>query len=395
MSSTRAIAVITEINETDETNLFGSIHDFCKELAEYTETKGGLFYVASLAMYTGHERLGYMLENNRWVKTYVPEADCIYNRIHSRKTERSPKFQEFLQHLQNSHIPIFNERFLHKWEVYYHLANYDYLCPFLPETQMLTSKQTLEQFLAKYETVFIKPIYGSQGKKIFRIQKKENHFLLQYSTFSMEKEQIYPSVSALFPALKERIRQPVIIQQGIPLQTYKSRPVDFRLLCHRVNDGKWKLTSAVARVASEENFVSNVARGGELFHINHILNELYEPGINTSQKNFLKELSLEIAAALSASTTGLYGEFGIDLALDTRGKPWIIEVNTKPSKNFDTPLSAKRIRPSAKAIIDYCTYLINKKERDFLDFLRLFNDPPTSRTRIRNGNCETSLSLRN
>jgi glutathione synthase/RimK-type ligase-like ATP-grasp enzyme len=365
MNSTRAIAVITEISETNETNHFGSIHDFCIELAEYAERKGFLFYVTSLTIYTGNERLGYMWENNSWVKTLVPEAGCIYNRIHSRKTEHSPKFQEFLQHLQNNHIPIFNERYLNKWEVYHCLSNYEYLCPFLPETQMFTSKQTLEQFLNEYETVFIKPIHGSQGKKIFRIQKKEGHFLLDYSTFSVEKEQIYSSVSALFLALKERIKQPVIIQQGVPLQTYKNRPVDFRLLCHRVNDSKWQVTSSVARVASEESFVSNAARGGELFHINDMLKELYEPSTSTLQKNFLKELSLEIAAALSASTAGLYGEFGIDLALDTCGKSWVIEVNTKPSKNLDMPFSARRIRPSAKAIIDYCTYLINQKEEGF------------------------------
>jgi hypothetical protein len=359
---TSAVAVVTEISETNETVHFGSIHDFCIELAEYAKQKGILLYVTSLSSYTGNERLGYVWENNNWLKIPVPEAACIYNRIHSRKTEHSAKFQDFVQHLQKNSIPMFNQRFLNKWEVYRILSDYEYLRPFLPETQILTSKQTLEQFLAQYETVFVKPIHGSQGRKIFRIQKIEDSFQLDYSTFSSEKEQIYSSISKLFLALKERIKQPVIIQKGVPLQTYKNRPVDFRLLCHRVNESKWQVTSSVARVASEENFVSNAARGGEIFHMNHILKELYEPNISILQRQFLKELSLEIATALSASVDSLYGEFGVDLALDCHGKAWVIEVNTKPSKNFDAPLSTKRIRPSAKAIIDYCHYLINQKE---------------------------------
>jgi glutathione synthase/RimK-type ligase-like ATP-grasp enzyme len=354
-----AIAVITEISETNETVHFGSIHDFCSELAEYAKQKGILFYVTSLSIYTENEPLGYVWENGTWIKAPVPLADCIYNRIHSRKTEHSLKFQQFIHHLQNNDIPIFNKQFLNKWEVYCALANYDYLLPYLPETQLFTSKQTLEEFLTKYKTIFIKPIHGSQGKKIFRIQQAEEYYLLDYSTFSAEKEQLYPSVSALFLALKERIKHPVIIQKGLQLQTYENRPLDFRLLCHRINESKWQVTSSVTRVASEGNFVSNAAQGGEILQLNDILNKLYGPKTSRLQKKFLKELAIEIATALSGAIDGLYGEFGVDLALDRDGKPWVIEVNTKPSKNFDTPFSTKQIRPSVKAIIDYCIYLIN------------------------------------
>jgi hypothetical protein len=41
--------------------------------------------------------------------------------------------------------------------------------------------------------------------------------------------------------------------------------------------------------------------------------------------------------------------------VDQEGKLWIIEVNSKPSKNFEDGLG--KIRPSAKALIQFCTLL--------------------------------------
>jgi hypothetical protein len=45
------------------------------------------------------------------------------------------------------------------------------------------------------------------------------------------------------------------------------------------------------------------------------------------------------------------------MAVSEDQKPWILEVNTKPSKNIEYSLNPS-IRPSAKAIIRYC-YLIS------------------------------------
>ena len=66
----------------------------------------------------------------------------------------------------------------------------------------------------------------------------------------------------------------------------------------------------------------------------------------------MKELAVEIASLISRNSEGLTGELGIDIGIDTEGNPWLIEVNSKPSKNFEE--QEIKIRPSAKAIILYC-----------------------------------------
>jgi glutathione synthase/RimK-type ligase-like ATP-grasp enzyme len=362
MNHPQAIAVMTEIFHTDSHVHFGSIHEFCKELAEYSKQHHLALYVTSLSMYLENEQVGYQWINGEWTKTEVPPAKVIYNRIHSRKAECSCLFERLIHKLKDEHVLLFNRRFLHKWEVYEYLMNHPYLHPYLPKTELFTKKQLLDDFLEQFPVVFIKPIHGSQGRHIFRIKKTESEFLLDYSTFMKDMMQHYPSTSALFTVLKERIKMAAIIQQGIAIQTMEGRPVDFRLLCHRIHDSEWRVTSAVARIAQQEQFVANLARGGEIVSIDAVLHEWYERNRASQQKMLLKEIALETASVLASEADGLYGEFGIDLAIDQENKPWIIEVNTKPSKQTDTAMSNRLIRPSAKAIIDYCLSLIEQKE---------------------------------
>jgi predicted ATP-grasp superfamily ATP-dependent carboligase len=73
------------------------------------------------------------------------------------------------------------------------------------------------------------------------------------------------------------------------------------------------------------------------------------------QLAMMKELAVETASIISQKCDGLIGELGIDIGVDENGKLWIIEVNSKPSKNFED--SDKRIRPSAKALIEYAAAL--------------------------------------
>ena len=73
----------------------------------------------------------------------------------------------------------------------------------------------------------------------------------------------------------------------------------------------------------------------------------------------MKELSLLTAEALSKSSDGLLGELGVDLALDQNNKIWLLEVNSKPSKNFQGTYS--KFRPSVKYIVQYAEALFKER----------------------------------
>lgn len=351
------IGVLTEISTKQGLN-FGSIHDFCHELARYCHANGCLLYIFSLKMYNKDHMTGYCFTDNKWVKTSVPYPDVVHNRIHSRKLEQSKTFLSVTTDFIEKKTPYFNDRFLNKWEVHQILSASEHLIPYLPDSQLLESKAELEKMLHEKKDVFIKPINGSQGKRIFRvIEQEDNSYLLDFTTFSGEINKKYDSFYQLFSALYPRLKKEgFLVQETINLKKYKNHTLDFRFLCHKKDQQNWKVSSSVARTSGDNQFVANLARGGSIHQIKSLLNELYGEKDSLHLRKVLAELSLEIVEVICIQAGGEFGEFGIDLALDEEGKPWIIEVNTKPSKSEDDPKKGK-VRPSARAIINYCLFL--------------------------------------
>ncbi|MBM6617779.1 YheC/YheD family protein [Bacillus suaedaesalsae] len=353
------IGLLTEVKETEYGVSFGSVHEFCVELATYCVKNETLFYVFSLKNYHEPNLKGYVWNGESWELHDVPWPHVVHNRIHSRKREQSTEYQQFTLYLKEKHIPFFNDHFLNKWESHQHLVQQDHLLAYLPHTELLLNFSTLDTFLQQHKSVYIKPIHGSQGRKIFRIEDNGKEYILDYTTFTGDIEKSYETTHDLFIAIRPRLKGAFIIQQGIPLLRYENRILDFRFLCHLNTSNDWKVTSSVARISSPKEFVSNIARGGEIQKVQSVLRELLDPKQAITVGKVLHELAIEIASSIGQSEEGLFGEFGIDLALDENGKPWIIEVNTKPSKNMDASTPSTTIRPSARSVINYCLYLAN------------------------------------
>ncbi|GJM79743.1 hypothetical protein D3C76_1583060 [compost metagenome] len=80
-------------------------------------------------------------------------------------------------------------------------------------------------------------------------------------------------------------------------------------------------------------------------------------GVKGKVASRLKKAALDIAQSVDAQIPAHFGEFGIDLAVETSGRVWLLEVNSKPSKNDNTPMGEGKIRPSVKQVIEYTRYL--------------------------------------
>ncbi|MBT2729067.1 YheC/YheD family protein [Bacillus sp. ISL-75] len=349
------IGLLTDFpsNEEEEPH-FRSIHAFCEELHHGITETGGFFYVFSYDQFLNR---GYYLINGKWSPFEHPLPDVIYNRIHSRKLEHSEPFKHFRKRLETLLIPLFNERFLSKWEVYNQIFHEKHLFPFLPKTKIYT-KEHLYELTQEFETVFIKPVHGSQGRNIMKLKKEEDsQFSLQTSIVALnDRSRNKYHLDEVHHLIKQILHNRFyIVQQGIELVTFESCAMDFRVLCHKNLNNHWQVTSIVARVASENEFVSNIARGGRILRPLNVLHTCLGHKKSIEVLALMKELALETASTISGSSTGITGELGIDIGVDQEGQLWIIEVNSKPSKNFEDGLG--KIRPSAKALIQFCTLL--------------------------------------
>lgn len=364
------VGLLTDfISDTDTPN-FRNIHLFCEELHQGLSELGGFFYVFTYKNFSGTEVSGYYKENGKWVFSELPYPDVIYNRIHSRKLEQVKSFLNFRKKLEQCNIPFFNDRFLSKWEVHEKLLQDDTICPFIPETQIYTN-ESLVNFIGKYNTIFIKPIHGSQGKNIIKLGKEMDQYVFQ-STLNVISDKIIKKLSLdeIFHQLNLLLRNKIyIIQQGIPLATHEAKTIDFRVLCHTNQNHLWDVTSIVARISGESQFVSNIAQGGKTTNALTTLRLLFDKKKAKEIILQMKKLSIEAAEFISSHSEGIIGELGIDIGVDQSGKVWLIEINSKPSKNFTD--NTVKIRPSAKAILQFCTKLafdaLQVKEESSLD----------------------------
>ncbi|WP_066058922.1 YheC/YheD family endospore coat-associated protein [Robertmurraya korlensis] len=344
------VALMTDSTETNNLPNFRSVHTFCEELHYHTQQTGGLFYVFKSDDFSIDEISGYYY-NEGWKKHIFPPPDVIYNRIHSRLKERSDHFNNIKNEMTKMNIPFFNDRFLSKWDVHALLIEEDHLHPHLPETRLFSEANFLE-LLNKHSSLFIKPIHGSQGRKILHLYKESHSFIVKVSTGTQSDDFMsFTNVEHFFKWFSRfRRKTTYIIQQGIPLLLYKNRHIDFRVLCHQNHHNSWKVTSVVARISAEKQFVANIARGGETYKPIKALTELFERNVAIQQLALMKELAKEIASIISKNTEGITGELGLDIGVDQDGKLWLIEVNSKPSKNFEE--QEIKIRPSTKAIME-------------------------------------------
>ncbi|MFB9327502.1 YheC/YheD family protein [Paenibacillus aurantiacus] len=342
---------------------FGSITMFCKELVDACAVYGAhVYFFTTEGIGDSHQHVNGWVYAGGWRKIAVPVADVISNRLTSRKLENKPSVQHFFREVKSRHhTVVFNEKFLDKPEVFEALGRDRTLVKYLPESHVLRNYAMLKSMCSKYSTVFLKPVRGSLGKGIIRITRlDQENFVAHHATVGGTRKQNYSNLLKLFSSISGKMKSVRYqIQQGLNLIDIGGRPVDFRALVQKNEQGKWSMTSIVARTAGSHHFVSNLARGGTLSTVKEAV---AKSNLSNAQGHDafarLQRAALDIAQGIDTQIPAHFGELGIDLALDTNGRVWLLEVNSKPSKNDNTPLQPdQKIRPSVRNLMRYARHL--------------------------------------
>jgi glutathione synthase/RimK-type ligase-like ATP-grasp enzyme len=218
----------------------------------------------------------------------------------------------------------------------------------------------LRSMCSRHPSVFLKPVRGSLGKGIIRINRVgQENWQASYATLNGTKKMMFINLAKLYASIAGKMKSVrYLIQQGLSLIEIGGRPVDFRALTQKNADGEWTVTSVVSRTAGSDHFVSNLARGGTLSKTREAIAKSNLPAVFRGDASArLHRAALDIAKGIDTHIPAHFGELGIDLAIDTAGRVWLLEVNSKPSKNDNTPLTEGKIRPSVRMMIQYARYL--------------------------------------
>ncbi|WP_053344896.1 YheC/YheD family endospore coat-associated protein [Peribacillus butanolivorans] len=342
-------ALINQLPLKDGT--FGEMEKFYQEMKSYCHQQGFSFFLVGIQSLKEGVVEGYWPGQNGWQTLTLPIPNVFYNRIHSRRMEESPTFDLFTNELKSYSIPMFNGRFLSKFDVHELLLLENELLSNLPDTILFNEKEAFFTFLENHSVIYLKPSSGSQGRNICRLTQVDGKWKIE-QTGHIQNVHIADTNEKLYNALKKFCRkQAYILQKGISLFEIDQRKVDFRILLHQNEQFQWKVTSMVARIGDPGNIVSNLAQGGMMKNGSDFLKEVFDPQEAGRLHQRLIRLAKKTAHTLAENHDDLFGELGIDLALDVDTHPWIIEVNSKPSKKFQG--NYETFRPSVKSIVEF------------------------------------------
>jgi glutathione synthase/RimK-type ligase-like ATP-grasp enzyme len=208
-----------------------------------------------------------------------------------------------------------------------------------PLTRRL-NQESLTDMLKKHRTVFIKPDKGSGGHGIIRVRKKAK------DVFEVRKgtRRILVSRKNLMGYIRKVTRpsSSYLVQQGIQLARYRGRPFDFRIYMQKPKKS-WIISGKVTRVAASGHFLTNYHQGAKPVTVPKVLKRaLKNDKKAASIIKQINQLSLATARVLDARFPGLR-ELGIDIAMDKKGKLWVLEANTSPGFTTFRLLSKKNM----------------------------------------------------
>lgn len=270
-----------------------------------------------------------MLTMNLSNNSYSESKACLPKVIYNRSSLRNKKTREILNYFIENGSYVFNVTPISNSKYYVNqlLEKESHIAMHLPQT-LFGSKKNLRKLMDQFDCLFIKPCYSSVGKGILYLErhKKLGWFISEKS--ANNKGWGKSEFTNLEKIRIERLFQhrQFIIQEKIPLATYKNRPFDLRVIIQKNSTGHWAITGTAAKLAPKNQLITNVGSGGEFGDLRQFLlaSNLSYPEVE--QK--VHTLALDVASALEKNWPNI-ADLGLDIGITEEGKPYFIECNLR------------------------------------------------------------------
>jgi hypothetical protein len=272
--------------------------------------------------------------SEQWKSGLYPLPQLLYDRIDYDHASQLPLYRRAIRRLLATFgLTLLGKGLPSKWRVYQLLKQDPQLSPFLPETHPCNLKD-IKVRLLQGEALCLKPASGSNGKGVMKLFKKDAQFMvkgrsLRNRSFTKQDTQLDSYLRWLKQVIANRR---YIMQPYLSLSTPEGLPFDLRLLVQKKDDGQWHYTGSVIRCGRKRGITSNIRGGGKAMKAISFLKKHY----NDEQLKHIKSQVIFIYKTLPTFLESQHGsllELGIDMGIDSEGKVWILEVNSKPGRS--------------------------------------------------------------
>ncbi|RXT07179.1 YheC/YheD family protein [Ammoniphilus sp. CFH 90114] len=272
--------------------------------------------------------MGYALtEVGRWVKRSFDWPDLVIDKYFNVKSRLYKRIRK------HSFLPFIEQELPGKWEIHHVLHDVRELRQHLPETRPY-HRHTLRKMLRKFSLLYVKPMNGTWGRGIVRIERRRKGYLVVGQINRKRQIRRLLAKKEVFNWMDRWVdRSPFVIQQGLLLYLLPDRVADLRVLIQKNERGYWQITGEAMRIGARQIPVSNLHGGGSGKECSAVLRPLF--GKKKGKRILLKchELSHLVARTIEENY-GKMMELGLDFGIDIHGDIWIIEANDKPGRKI-------------------------------------------------------------
>ena len=271
----------------------------------------------------------------RWYRSWTGLPDIIFDRCRYQPTERFQRLKEFRS--RYPHLQYLNRPLSNKWRIHQLFSENPLIKDHLPDTELYSNGKALLDFIAKHGVVFLKPITGTGGRGILRIEELPNRMYRIQGRDANRRiitEQTLSPRATMLKAQSWVNGRTYLMQQGIDVTLHNGRVHDFRMLVQKNSEGRWVKTGCAGRIGAARSVTSNLHGGGTAVEMVSLLK------LRFTQDAFIRRIQ-ETAETLAFDIVDqleqVYGrlcELALDLAVDPEGHVWLLEINPKPGRNI-------------------------------------------------------------
>ncbi|MGZ9584934.1 YheC/YheD family protein [Paenibacillus marinisediminis] len=219
---------------------------------------------------------------------------------------------------------------------YKFMKKYKMIRKFLPDTRKATLSN-IKIMLRLYRSVYLKPDEGTGGHGIYKINRGKNSLILRTGSNS----RIFSSLNDLYISIQSiLIRGKYIVQEGIELLEHNNRPFDIRVMVQKNGKGTLDVTGIIGRQAKRNKVVTNFHSGGTPLPIDTLLQSHLNDKSRKQYIQKIERLGRDASTVLGKSYRSKRA-FGVDIAVDNKMNPWVLEINTQPDMSIFNTLKNK------------------------------------------------------
>lgn len=322
------IGILTELTDKKVKQMLFTYKSFVKR---YQQIGGAILVFSLESIHLEQQTISgflYQPEHDSWNYGTFPYPATVMTILEASLTSKYKIFREKMNHLTSVLGPkVFNFPHFSKWEMHkLLLPKFDHV---LPQTTLYQEPKDISHMLQLYKSIYIKPINGRLGKRIFKVVQTPDNIAVSFyihrskhlKTFSTAQEMMSFFQINLSPHM-------YVVQQTIPLMTYDDRMIDFRVMMIKNEWGIWDNLGVYSRYGAKGQLVSNITAGGQTEMAFTTLKNVWKLDSDVIESVLLKidTLVREILALLEQQGYHL-ANVGFDIGLNENGKLYVIEIN--------------------------------------------------------------------